>query len=99
VARAKREADFTFFGGLWEFPEQYSGEELLAHAQRLENWLADERYEFSSRCRAEVERKIASNRKLAGIAGWDEMGRSGRWGHALGLGAPAILATCDDSEL
>jgi hypothetical protein len=66
---AKREADFTFFGGLWEYPDRYSVGELLAHAQRLEDWLSDERYEFSPRCRAEVERKIASNRKLAGTEG------------------------------
>lgn len=58
----KREADFTFFGGIWEYPGQYSGEELLRHAQRLEDWLADERYEFSPDCRARVEKKITSLR-------------------------------------
>ena len=55
---AKREADFTFFGGVWEFPESFSPEEQLAHADRLERWLADDRYEFSARCRANVEAKI-----------------------------------------
>ncbi len=94
---AKRQADFVFFGSLWEFPEQYSGEELRSHAKELEDWLADERYEFSSRCRAEVERKIASNRRLAGIEGWDAMEGS-RWGYAHGL-SYAVLSTCDDSEL
>lgn len=62
---AKREADFAFFGGIWEYPGQYSGEELLRHAQRLEEWLADQRYEFSPRCRAKVEEKIVRNRKRA----------------------------------
>jgi len=93
----KREADFTFFGGPWEYPEQYSGEELLRHAQRLEDWLADERYDFSPRCRAEVEQKIAS--WLASKAGM-------RWGGP-GDGAtpsawvvqrslrPAITASCE----
>jgi hypothetical protein len=54
----KRQADFVFFGGLWEFPGHYSPEEQLAFAQELEDWLADERYEFSSACRARVEGKI-----------------------------------------
>lgn len=94
----KRQADFTFFGALWEFPEQYSSGELLAFAKELEDWLADERYAFSPRCRAEVERKIASNRKLADTEGWDEM-KDTRWGHAHGLGGPAILAPCDDNEM
>ena len=96
---AKRQADFTFFGSMWEFPHLYSREELLRHAMELAEWLADDRYEFSERCRAEVEGKIASNRRLAGIECWDEMGSFLRWGHSLGLRGPAFLATCDDNEL
>jgi len=96
---AKRQADFTFFGSLWESAEKYLAEELRRAAQQLEDWLADERYEFSSRCRADVERKIESCRRLAGINGWDEMGRSGRWDHAHGFGGHALLSKCDDSEL
>ena len=60
---AKRQADFTFFGGVWEWPETYSHDELRWHADRLEQWLADERYEFSARCRAKVESKIISLRQ------------------------------------
>jgi hypothetical protein len=96
---AKREADLVFFGSLWEFPEQYLAEELLSEAQLLEDWLLDDRYEFSARCRAQVEQQIVKCRRLAGINGWDEMGRSGRWGHAHGFGGRAVLSKCDDSEL
>lgn len=95
---AKRQADFTFFGSLWEFPEQYSAEELQREARRLEDWLADDRYEFSPRCRAQVKRKIESFRTLAGTDGWDEMGTSGRWDHAHGFSAYTTLLRRDDSE-
>lgn len=95
---AKRQANFAFFGSLWEFPHHFSSSRLLRHAEHLEEWLADERYEFSPRCRAELEAKIACDRRLAAIEGWDEMDSIWKWGQARGL-SYAVLSTCDDREL
>lgn len=54
----KRQADFMFFGTMWEFPETFSRQVQLDYADRLERWLADDRYEFSERCRRNVDAQI-----------------------------------------
>jgi len=95
----KRQANFVFFGSMWEFPNQYSRAELLRYAEHLERWLADERYEFSPRCQAELEQKINMHRKLAVTEEWEAIDGIGRFRLSLSLKLSVALATCDDSEL
>jgi hypothetical protein len=51
---AKREVGWIWWIGAAEFPLSFSTEECLETASRLENWLADERYEFSDSNREDV---------------------------------------------
>lgn len=50
----KREVGTIWWCGAAEFPLSYSTEECMETASRLENWLADERYEFSDSNREDV---------------------------------------------